>query len=254
LLPSAIFVTVFLLTTAGLWFGLRVAAWLPREHLSVDARNSAHIGIGMLATLAALVLGLMITSAKQSFDERNAEIVQVATSMVLLDRALAGYGEGARAARVELRGILERIARGVDRNGDLSAEGFRTPFSSLSTLTGLQATILAMTPANDTQKWFQARALQLTTDVGHERVLTAERGDRSIPTTLLVVVTVWVVLIYFGLGVFAVSNRTVIAVLVFCALAFACSIFLILELDTPYSGVIGISSAPLQSARAELGK
>ena len=254
LLPSAIFVVVFLLTTAGLWFGLRLARWLPPEHLGNDARSSAHVGIGMLATLAALVLGLMITSAKNSFDERNSEIIRVATSIVLLDRALSGFGERAQGARFELRSILDRIARQVDPSGYLSAEEFRAPLTSLSSLTHLQTTILTLMPATDAQKWFQTRALQLSTEIGRERALTAEKGDHSIPNTLLVVVTVWVVLIYIGLGVFAERNRTVIVALTFCALAFACSIFLILELDTPYSGVIGISSAPLQNAGAELGR
>lgn len=85
-------------------------------------------------------------------------------------------------------------------------------------------------------------------------MLTAEREDSTVPKALLFVVCGWVALIYFGLGVFMVSNRSVNVTLSTCALAFACSIFIILELDTPYSGVIGISTASLLQAEAELGR
>jgi hypothetical protein len=253
-IAAGISATVFLVACAGLWFGLRLASWVPPEQLASEARSSAHIGIGMVATLAALVLGLMITSAKSSFDERRSEIVRVATSIVLLDHALAGYGEGALAGRRELRAMLDRTITRISSTGNLTAEEFGTPLSNLRRVTHLQSTILAMTPANDAQRWFQSRAIMLTSELAHERVLTVELGDHSMPTPVLVVVTLWVVLIFVGLGVFAVSNRAVIVALTFCALAFAGSIFLILELDTPYSGLIGISGAPLQEAAAEVGR
>ncbi len=247
-------VSVFLLSCVGLWLGLRLASLLPVEHLTTGARTSAQIGISMLATLAALVLGLMTSSAKSSFDERRHEIVRVATSIVLLDQALAAYGDGAQAGRQEVRAMLEMTIRRVAPTGNVTAQEFRTPLSNINLITHLQSTILAMTPANDAQRWFQSRALVLASELGQERVLTVEQGDHSMPTPVLIVVTAWIVLLFIGLGVFAVTNRAVIVALGFCALAFAGSIFLILELDTPYSGIIGISSQPLLDAASEVGR
>lgn len=247
-------IVVFVFACGGLWLGRRLASALPKEHLSSEARGSAQIGIGMVGTLAALVLGLMITSAKSSFDVRRTEIMQAATSIILLDRALSGYGPEMRLARQEVGDIYRQIAQRVGAGGYVTSEEFNTPLKSIAGLTHLQESILAVKPANDAQRWFQTRALALTSELAQERVLTVERGDRSIPNTVLAIVIVWVFLIFVGIGVFAVSNFSVNTSLVFCALAFAGSIFVILELDTPYSGIIGISSEPLHNAGTVLGQ
>ncbi|MDM0104012.1 hypothetical protein QTH97_03660 [Variovorax sp. J22R24] len=218
-----------------------------------DARDSAKVGIGMLATLLALVLGLMITSAKRSFDEREAELIQLSTSIVLLDRALVGFGEETRAARYQLHGILNRIVQLTERqrHKDPRLEGVRYS-EDLRAITRLQQTVLSMLPRNESQKWYQSRAMQLSSDIAQSRVLTAEREDSSVPTALLVIVCGWVVVIYVGLGAFMVINRSVNVALAICALAFACSIFIILELDTPFSGVVGVSNKSVLRAQAEL--
>jgi hypothetical protein len=253
LIPTLIAIAIFAGASLALHAGQRLAARLPSNHLAGDMRSAAQVGIGMLATLAALVLGLMITSAKGSFDDRDHEIVEVATSAVLLDRALAGYGASAQAARVELKSMATEIASRVSAGGNVTEAEFRTPLKTVANLTHLQETILSLVPATDAQRWFQQRALALSSDMGHLRVLTVERGDHTVPTTLLVVIAAWVILIFFGLGVFVAANRTITTTLVVCAFAFATAILLVLELDTPYSGIIGISGRPLANALAELG-
>ena len=129
MIPSIVFVAVFCLTSFALWLGLQLAKRLPNEHLLSDSRASAQIGIGIVATLSALVLGLMITSAKRSFDEREAEIVRVSASVVLLDRALVGFGDQSAAARKELRALLDRISSLVNPEGYLLEAEFRGPLA-----------------------------------------------------------------------------------------------------------------------------
>ncbi|MDM0072771.1 DUF4239 domain-containing protein [Variovorax sp. J2P1-59] len=244
---------VFVLTLMGFWVGVRLSTLLPEHHLVSDARDSAKVGIGMLATLLALVLGLMITSAKRSFDEREAEVVQLSTSIVLLDRALVGFGEESRPARQQLHGILDRIAQLTERQRrkDRRLEDVRYA-ADLRAITQLQQTVLSMLPRDDSQKWYQARAMQLSSEIAQSRVLTSEREDSSVPAALLVVVCGWVVVIYVGLGAFMVINQSVNVALGICALAFACSIFIILELDTPFSGVVGVSNKSVLRAQAEV--
>lgn len=245
---------VFLLACAALWFGRSLAQRLPLEHLTSEARNSAQIGIGMIATLAALVMGLMVSSSKASFDERQAEIVRVATTIVLLDHALAAYGTDTRDARDEVRALVGLTLARIAPSGTFGAEEFKAPLSNLGRVTHLQSTIMALAPANDAQRWFQSRAMTLTSDLARERTQTVERGERTIPNLVLAVVVSWVTLIFVGLGVFSVTNRTVLTGLVFCALAFACSFFLVLELDTPYSGLVAISGDPMRAVAAEVGR
>jgi hypothetical protein len=252
-------IVVFLLACAGLQLGAWLESRLPREHVESEARSSAHIGINMMATLAAVVLGLMITSAKSSFDEVANQIVDVSTSIILMDRNLSGYGDAAKPARLELREFASRLASHVASNGDMNGvstfrESVKAPSKNLSLIGQLQSTILALTPANDSQRWFQARALELSSELSHERVLTSVQGEHSLPTAMIVVMTSWVVLIFIGLGVFSVGNRSVRVALSLPALVFAGSIFLILELDTPYSGVICVSGLPLKNAAAQIGQ
>jgi len=244
---------VLLLTLTALWSGIRLSAALPSHHLINDARDSAKVGIGMLATLLALVLGLMITSAKRSFDEREAELVQTATSIVLLDRALLALGDEAQGARSQLRNVLDNIARLASRQQRHDVDN-NDWFQNLRAVSDLQKTILSISPRSDAEKWHQARAMQLSTAIAQDRVLMAERDTSTVPTALLVIVIGWVTVIYFGLGVFLVGNRSVYLALGICALAFACSIFIILELDTPFSGVVGVSDRSLIRAQAELAQ
>ena len=218
-LSTFVSLTVFVLACAGLQLGVWLEMILPREHLTSEARSTAQIGIGMMATLAALVLGLMITSAKSSFDRVTEEVVDVSTSIVLIDRSLAGYGDDARQARTELRDFAVLLASDVSHFSQIKAasshDPSQKPLANLSTITALQLTILALHPTNDSQRWFQTRALSISAELGHQRVLTAEQGSRTLPATLLVVLTSWVVLIFVGLGVFTVGNHSVRAALVF---------------------------------------
>jgi hypothetical protein len=250
----AISLAVFVLAWAGLWLGAWLAPRLPRDHLSNDARNSAQTGINMMSTLAALVLGFMITSARSSFDRATDDVVAVSTSIVMLDRALSGFGDEARPARDQLRAFLQRATNRVTPDGNIRKVVFRVPLTNLSLLTQLQQSILALKPANDAQRWFQARALVLSGELSRERVVTSEQSVQSVPTVLLIVVAAWVFLIFVGLGAFSVHNRSVRVVLVCSALAFAGSVFLILEFETPYSGIIRVSGQPLLNAAEELAR
>ena len=74
------------------------------------------------------------------------------------------------------------------------------------------------------------------------------------PTAFLVVFNVWLTALFWSFGLFASRNTTVYAVLLVCALSVAASIFLILEMQTPFEGVMTISSEPMRFALAHLGQ
>lgn len=240
---------IFIASMAAFQPGNRVARYVPVHHLSPEARHAAHVGIGMLATLVALVLGLMITSAKHSFDDRQTELLRMASSVVLLDRALVGFGDEAQECRTRLRGLFESVRARVEASRR-DSDPPDALMGNMHALTELQTSALPV--KGETQKWFQARAMQLSSDIAHDRVLIVERNLSSIPTVLLAVVVAWVVLIYLGLGIFHVSNVTVNIALDICALAFACAVAIVIELDTPYSGLVGVSTLPLQRAARAL--
>jgi hypothetical protein len=80
------------------------------------------------------------------------------------------------------------------------------------------------------------------------------RGGSSISTPLLVMLVFWLAIIFTSFGLFAPRNATVLTTLLLCAMAVAAAIFLILEMYSPFKGLIQISSAPLRSALPQLGK
>lgn len=245
--PILVSLAVLVLACAGLHLGGWIAGRMPEDHLVYEAQKAAQFGISMMATLAALVIGLMVTSARTTFDRANDDIVDVSTSILLLDRALAGYGPETAPVRTDLRAFLGQAAARVAPGGQMAKTVPRT-----NLITQLQVSILSLQPDTRAKWWFQHRALEITAELGKHRILTSEHESTSEPTPLLIVVTVWIVLIFISMGTFAMHNTSVRIVLFCTALAFSASIFVIMELEAPYTGVLRVSGQPLLDAAAEL--
>jgi hypothetical protein len=103
---------VFACTFGGALVGMLLRATLPVHHLSSDSKDVVKLGTGLIATLSALVLGLLIASAKSSFDAQRTGFQQLSANLVMLDRALARYGPETKDAREALRQL---VASAIDR-------------------------------------------------------------------------------------------------------------------------------------------
>ena len=208
----------------------------------------------MIATLAALVIGLLIASAKSSFDTLNNGLVQAGSKIMLLDHTLANYGSETREARDVLRRV---VASNIEQVWPKERKG-QGEFVTPDPRTGIEAIedkILQLSPQNDAQRWLHSRALQLSSDMEDTRwLLFTKLGQSSYPMVFLVILVSWLVIIFFSFGLFSPRNVTVIIVLFVCALSAAGSLYLIQELDRPYGGLITVSSAPLRTALANLGQ
>jgi hypothetical protein len=221
---------------------------LPQHHLSDDTKDMVKVGIGFLATLAAMVLGLLVASAKSSYDTKVDEIQQVAAKLILLDRNLREIGAEADPIRARVRKLLvERIMPQWDRGAlDLTSPG---PIATgPADGDDLIRTLRALAPAGDVERMAHARAIELTQELAQTRSLLVEQTGRSIPMPFLVVLVFWLAAIAASLTLFAPRNGTLVAISVICAFSFASAIFLILEMDQPYTGLIRISDAPLKTA------
>lgn len=247
--PILVSLAVLVLACASLHLGGWIAERVPEEHLVLEAKKAAQFGINMMATLAALVLGLMVTSARATFDRANDDIVSISSSIVLLDRALSAYGEETAPIRVELRAFLSQAVARVAPDGVMERA---VPHTNV--ITQLQTSILTLRPDTNEKWWFQDRALKITADLGEHRILTSEHESSPEPTPLIVVVAAWIMLIFLSMGTFAMHNPSVRIVLFCTALAFSVSIFLVMELEAPYTGILRVSGAPLLEAAAELGR
>jgi len=252
--PLVISLIAFGCIFGSMLLGMFLRRLLPDHHLSDESKDVMKLGTGMIATLAALVIGLLIASAKGSFDTINNGIIQAGSKIILLDRTLANYGSETREARDLLR---RRLASIIEHLFPKEIKG-QTGLVALDPRAGIEAIeakLRQLSPQNDAQRWLQSRALQLSSDMEDTRwLLFTKYGQSSYPMTFLVILVSWLVIIFFSFGLFSPRNVTVIIVLFVCALSAAGSLYLIQELDRPYGGLITVSSAPLRTALANLGQ
>jgi hypothetical protein len=243
---------VFACVFSGTLLGILLRAILPEQHLSSDSKDVVKLGMGLIGTMTALVLGLMIASAKGSFDTQRAGIAQLAGDVIMIDRNLAHFGPEAKEVREKLRASLaDMIARTWPENGS-------SPPSSQGGTEGkyefLMEKIQELPAKTDAQRTFQAQAFSTVIDAAKLRWSLFSQKGSSIPLPFLVVIVAWLTLLFASFSLFAPPNPTVVITLLICALAVSAAIFLILELDRPFSGMIQVSSAPLHAALDVLGK
>lgn len=250
--PVGIGLLVFVCVFGATLFGLWLRRMLPAEHLNDESREVIKVVTGMIATVSAMVLGLLVASAKNSYDTINDELRQVATRVVLIDRALAQYGPEAKPVRDLLRRAYSRTTDQIFSNDP--AERMRLVRPSGDSIEEVEAMIRGLAAPNDTQRGIQSRALQLTGDLSHTRWLLVAQAGSSLSAPLLVVLVSWLAAIFASFGLFAPRNATALTSLFIGALAVATAIFIIEELDRPLSGVLRMSPASMRNAAELLGQ
>src|SRR5215475_3044569 len=238
----------------GALLGMWLHKVLPQRDLDDASKDTVTLGAGLLATLAALVLGLLVSSAKSSFDAMNTGIAQAGAKVILADHMLADYGPETTNVREQLRQI---VASSIDRiwPEEKGRTGGLRAMESLDDAGKLfKAKLHELTPANDFQKSRLAQAVQLSDDVLQTRLLVMEGEQTHLPATFIVVLVFWLTGLFISFGLFAPSNGVVITILLICALSVSSAIFLILEMNRPLDGFIKASNAPLRKAVGLIGK
>jgi hypothetical protein len=248
-------VIAFACIFGGTLLGMALRAFLPEHHLSSESKDSVKLATGMIATLTALVLGLLIASAKGTFDTMTNELRQTGSKIMLLDRVLAQYGPETREARDFLRSSVSSSLQRIWPEETNTVAVAQVRQLSGDSVEVLQDRIRQLSPQNDGQRWLQSRAMQLSVDIAEARaMLTEQVGQTSLPKPFLVMLVLWLIIIFASFGMFSIRNATIIIAFFVCALSVAGSLYLILELDRPYEGLIKISSTPLRNALAHLGQ
>ena len=238
---------VFALTFGGALVGTAVRPLLSEHHLHPDSRDVVKLATGLIGTLAALVLGLLIASAKSSFDQKTTQVRQMTANIILLDDLLAQYGPEATPVRNLLRQSIQPLANRIWHEEQIPT-GKLVRFESTAQASAFENELERLAPDNDLQRSLKSRAIQAFTEGAQIRLLLFAHAGGSIPTPFLVILVFWLSAIFVSFTLFARTNLVVITALLVCALSFACAIFLILELDNPFTGLMGISSATLRSA------
>jgi len=245
---------VFAFVSGGAVLGMLLRRILPAHHLNDESRDVVRLGTGLVATMAALVLGLLVASAKGSYDTQKDGLDTITANLTLLDTTLAQYGPPTQEARAILRRTVgSAIARLWP--ADTSQESTLGEAETTAGGKSFYAEVLSLTPATETERTLQAQALAIASDLARARLLlVAQQETTPISGVFLVVLVSWLVALFASFGLFAPRNATVLAALLIAAFSVSGAIFLILELDQPFEGLIQISSAPLRDAFTHLGE
>jgi hypothetical protein len=238
---------VFALIFGGALAGVVIRPLLSEQHLHPDSKDVVKMATGLIGTLTALVLGLLIASAKSSFDQKTGQVKQMTATIILLDDLLAQYGSEAASVRSLLRQSIPPLANRIWHEEELPA-GRLVHFESSAESLAFESELERLSPSNDAQRSLQSRAIAAFTEGAQIRLLLFAQTGGSIPTPFLIILVFWLSAIFVSFTLFARANLVVMASLLVCALSFACAIFLVLELDNPFTGLMGISSATLRSA------
>lgn len=253
MISTEIALIVFACAFGGALFGMFLQVVLPEQHLSEGTKDVIKLGMGLIATMTALVIGLMIATAKSSYDTQDEAVKHTAAKVLLLDRMLSNYGPETKEVRELLRRTVASRLEAIWPEIRSQHARLDAP-DAVFTDRGIEARILQLSPHNDSQRWLQTQALRIGRDIMETRWLVLGGLGSSIRLPFLVVVVFWLTIIFGSFGLFAPRNATVVAVLFLCALSVAGSIFLILEMDHPFQGLMKISSAPLRYTLSQLGQ
>jgi hypothetical protein len=250
--PLAVSGIVFACISGAGLLAMALGRALPEHHLKPDSKEAIKYGLTLIATLAALVLGLLVAAAKGTYDTQTSAVRQMSADVLLLDRALALYGSETKEARELLRRAVAAI---LDRlwPGDSARPANLAPGEARADMEAFYEKVAGLTPQNEAQRSLKARALDITAGLAQTRFRLFAQKDSSIPVPFLVVLVFWLMVLLGGAGLLAPRNATVVGVLLVCALSVSCAIFLILELDRPFEGILRVPSAPLREALARLG-
>ena len=254
-MPDSIMTALIGLGSAfgGAVVGMVINAVYPEPLACAETKDVVKAATGMLSLLAALVLGLLLSSAKTSFDTKNREVQEFAANLALFTSVLHDYGPEAKPAVDLMREAVTVKVHLMWPDTDTAPNTGR-PVMFDPRLVGkfevVQTMVLGLTPQTDAQHWLRSRALQIIGEIDHERWLMGTQIGSSIQRPFLYVLLFWITVLFFSFGLFARRNVTTLAALFVCAVSISAAIVLILDLDTPFAGLIKISPAPVLHALA----
>jgi hypothetical protein len=247
--PLALSCIIFALTLGGIILGVLLRRALPKHHLSKDSQDVVRLGVGLVATLAALVLGLLIAAAKGSYDTQSGQVRQITADLIMLDDVLSLYGPETQPIRAEMRVAIGPL---VDRIWSEKKANRITTFTPGARAQKVYLDIQALTPRNEAQHSLQSRALQISDDFAQTRLLLFVESDNLVPAPFLAIMVFWLVIIFTSFSLFSELNATVFAFLALFGFSASSAVYLILELSQPFNGLMAISNAPLHAALGPL--
>jgi hypothetical protein len=238
---------------AGALLGGVIRTVLPDHYVDSETKDVVKITAGLIATLTALVLGLLIATAKSSYEAKDSQIKRITANVIQLDLALAEFGKDGVATRNMLRRAIVPMTDQIW----IENRAAKAPAAAFESLAGGQAfynAMLQLAPQNESQRLLRDQALKLTNDLVQSRLVLFASIGSAIPPLFLVILIFWVTVLFTGFGILIRPNPVAISAVMLCAVVASCAFYLILDLGQPFSGLMAISSEPLRNALVPLGQ
>ena len=244
---------VFLCLFGAAMFGMWLKSRLPDHHLTANSKDAIRLATAVVGTLSALALGLLIASAKSTYDNAETEMRTSVGRVVLLDRVMAHYGPETGQARSLLRQLVKaRLDLGWGyASNDEAAMDIAVDNAGIEPV---QEILRGLSPATNAQRWLQSRALDVSGQIAEAHWMLLDTGSESLPSAFLMILVFWLALLFATFGLLAPGNATIVATLLVCSLSVAGAVFLIVDMAHPYLGLIYVSDTPLREALDQLGR
>lgn len=245
--PLLVAFVVALLMMAGAMGGALLRKHLPSKHFGQETMQVIKLGLGFLATLSALVMGLVISSSKASYDARVDMVHASAALIIQFDTSLRQIGPEADPIRLVLKDAVVATIGEIWGARRLVADHPEAVVTKRR-VGQLERMLFALVVSDEMQRQAQANAFKLVAELARLNASAFTQHGSDVVMPLLVVVSCWMMLNVAGWNLFAPANRMVMAVNLVCALSVASAVFMILEMDQPFNGVISISEEPMRAA------
>jgi hypothetical protein len=226
----------------GAFAGVKVRDRLPKHHLTDETKNLVSMSTAVVATVSALVLGLLISNANTSFTRLGGEVTTLSAEILRLDHILRRYGADAEPARETLLEYAEHKA--ADLFPDDPANVRLSNPATYELFQRLEDMLLALKPANPRDQWWLSQATALAAKIW----LLAQQVGQGTPKAFVALLVFWLALLFASFGLFAPPNLTSTITLTLCALAVAGAVAMFLELEQGFGGVVRISPEPMRKA------
>ena len=246
--PISIGLIAFFCTFGGALAGMRLRSTLPDEHLEDRSKATINASIGLVATMTALVLGLVTASAKSSYDSVDSGVKHTASQIVIFDRTLARLGPETRDTRARLKELVAARVDAIWPEDSPRAPGNPIVANDPALPERVAHDIRTLAVTNDVQRALQARAVDLVEQILDTRWIVLTSTNTPVPTAFIVIMLFWLAVTFASFGLFAPRNRIVIAALFVSAMSVSCAILLVLELGSPFDGIVKVSGEPLRHA------
>jgi hypothetical protein len=248
--PLIIAVVVFAVILTGAFTGALVRWRVSQHNLTEETKSVVSVSMAVVATISALVLGLLLSNANSSFIAVQGQVTSISAEVLRLDQLLRRYGSETKSARDRLREYAERKRDNLFPSN--STDVRLGDQSTYELLQQVEEAVLAVKPANARDQWWLAQAMTLASKIGDNRFLLAQRAGQGTPKAVLLLLVFWLTLLFASFTLFAPSNVVSTATLTLCALAIAGAIGMILELERGFGGLVHVSPQPMSQAVAYL--